>query len=235
MNSTLILSDTHIGSVFFEKRCRALCDLISKFDQIILNGDFLDDFWDYEKTIHSSWFELFTILKDKKVIYLFGNHDRDTDEIRRATEDFVDIYSDSYSISVADKELYIMHGHTIYPRPDGILYEEQKTSMGKIMQKIARSIWRWLYPLILKIRFIIEQYPKTLAKLQRPIIQHQNERMKEYAKKHLLPHQILVCGHSHYREDAREEQFINTGANCYERLEYVSIIDAEIKLKTQDL
>lgn len=233
MLSTLILSDTHIGEKFVTERFEALIKLFEKYDQIILNGDFLDDFWEYKKIVTSQWRPLFELLKTKKVIYLFGNHDIDSTELRDVTHDFITEYADEYYLSVGGKELVIMHGHTIYPRLDGILYEEQITIGRKITQKIMRLLANVLYPLVLIVRFFIEQHP-SLVKLQRPIIIKQNNQMKQYARDNLEAHQILVCGHSHLREDSQDKKFINIGANCYERLEYLSIIDDSFELKIQE-
>lgn len=234
MNSTLILSDTHIGEVFVQKRCQALIALVQQYDRIVLNGDFLDDLWEYSKTVQSQWKPFFESLKDKYVIYLFGNHDRDTESLRTVTADFVSEYADTYSIFVGDKELVVMHGHTIYPRPDGVLYNEKKTRIGKLMQGVARTIWYGLYRVLLWIRLRIER-SGVLRRWQRPVIIQQNNRMKKYAQQHLKQDQILVCGHSHLLEDARDERFINVGANCYDRLEYLSIIDGNMEVETQDL
>jgi predicted phosphodiesterase len=232
MKSTLILSDTHIGESFVPERAQALIQICQKHDQIILNGDFLDDFWDFKKTTKSEWKDFFNVLKQKEVIYLFGNHDVDSEDLRITTQDFVNRYDHEYRFNVGEIELIVMHGHSIYPRLGGILYEEQKTTLRKITQKIVKLAALVLYPIILCVRLIIER-SAILRKIQRPIIAKQNKKMKAYAEKHLLPHQILVCGHSHLIEDAREKQFINTGANCYDRLEYLSIVNNDINLKIQ--
>jgi len=233
MKSTLVISDTHIGEQFFKERCDALIELIHKYDRIILNGDFLDDFWDYAKTMQSEWSHFFTALREKEVIYLFGNHDIDSPQLRDATRDFISMYAGDYRLSVGNYELVIMHGHTIYPRLGGILYEEQKTRAKKIFQYLVRLLVKVLYPLVLIVRFFIEQH-SALVKLQRPIIARQNREMKNYAQHNLESHQILICGHSHLSEDARKQQFINIGANCYERLEYLSIINDTFELKTEE-
>jgi predicted phosphodiesterase len=234
MKSTLILSDTHFGEDFFEHRFLAIKELFLSYDRVILNGDFLDDFWEYKKTIQSSWSELFDILKTKEIIYLFGNHDIDSAELRAATSDFITMYADEYRLKVADRELVIMHGHSIYPRLGGILYEEQLTIFKKFLQKSFKIMEQVLYPLILIARLFIERH-KKLVKLQRPIIIKQNNQMKQYAQDNLEPHQILVCGHSHLAEDSRDKQFINTGANCYDRLEYLSIRNEKIELIRKEL
>ncbi|MFT7328066.1 MAG: putative phosphodiesterase [Crocinitomicaceae bacterium] len=235
MNSTIILSDLHIGDNIHFKRLAAFLEIFENFDRIILNGDFLDDLWSYDKTVTSEWSSLFDLLKRKEVIYLFGNHDRDTPELRAATSDFIDVYADTYNIPVGNLELVIKHGHTIYPRPDGILYEKKKTTFGKWIQKTVKILWYSVYPFVLTFRFLIEKNQGTLSKIQRNVVKVQNDRMKEYAKKHLEPHQILVCGHSHLSEFSPELQFINAGANSYERVEYLSIRDEKMELVTREL
>lgn len=235
MKSTIILSDLHIGEKVNKKRKRAFLETFRNYDRIILNGDFLDDFWDYSKTRQSGWSPVFELLKQKEVIYIFGNHDRDSIELRQATSDFITSYHEEYFLPVSDKELVIQHGHYIYPRPDGILYNNSRNIFVRLAKWLVKGIWSIVYPIILITRFSIEKYPRTLAYLQRSFVKPQNERMKRFAKENLAPHQILVCGHSHFAEDARDEQFINEGANSYNRIEYLSIRDEKMKLVVKKL
>lgn len=235
MKSTLIFSDLHLGENVCLKRLNAFIEICESFDLIILNGDFLDDFWCYDKTIESDWSPLFDFFKTKEVIYIFGNHDHDTVKLRNATIKFIDLYCDEYLLSVGKIELCIQHGHHIYPRPDGILYKKKTTWRGKLFQKMVKNIWYFLYPIILKFRFFIERFPKTLVHIQRPFVILQNKRMKKYAADKLEPHQILVCGHSHLAEFSPEKKFINCGANSYNRIEYISVRDGEIKLIVKEL
>ncbi|MCI5051308.1 MAG: metallophosphoesterase family protein [Candidatus Pacebacteria bacterium] len=235
MKSTIILSDLHLGERVNKKRKRAFLEAFRNYDRIILNGDFLDDYWDYFKTRNSGWSPVFEFLKSKEVIYVFGNHDRDSVELRQATDDFVDTYCDECFLPVGEHELVIRHGHRIYPRPDTILYTPANNIFQKILKWFVKGIWKIIYPIILITRFSIEKYPKTLAYLQRWFVKPQNRRMKAYAKENLEPHQILVCGHSHYAQDLRDEQFINEGANSYNRIEYLSIRGDEMKLVVKKL
>lgn len=230
MYSTMILSDLHLGEKFNKKRLHAFLDIMQNFDQIILNGDVLDDFWDYQETIKSSWEPLFDLLSRKKVIYLFGNHDRDSLALRKSTESFVDVYANSYQLSVGERELIIMHGDAIYPRPDGILYQEKTTFFGILAQKTAQVLWKIVYPIFLIVRLFIEKYPNSLAKIQRPFVRPQNRAMIEYAQTKLESHQILVCGHSHFAQFSPDEQFINSGANLYDRIEYLAVENGELSL-----
>ena len=235
MISTIILSDLHLGEKVNKQRKQAFLEAFRNYDRVILNGDFLDDFWDYSKTRESGWSPIFEILKSKEVIYIFGNHDRDSIELRKETKDFINSYHEEYVLPVGEKELVIQHGHHIYPRPDGILYSSPQTILGKLSKWFVKSIWQILYPIVLITRFFIEKYPKTLAYLQRSFVKPQNERMKRYAKQNLKPHQILVCGHSHFAEFAPEKQFINEGANSYNRIEYLSIREGKMKLVVKKL
>ena len=236
MNATIIISDLHLGTNnIHHKKLQELLRVINNFDQVILNGDFLDDLWDYSETIASAWSPLFDLLSQKYVIYVFGNHDPDTESLRQATTGFVDEYAHEYMLPVADQELVVMHGQTIYPRPVDRLYLPRKTWHGKIVNTFIRTIWYAFYPVLLAFRFFIEKHPGFLAQMQRNIIRLQNERMKRYAKNNLKPHQILVCGHSHLPEFSPEEQFINEGSNSYERVEYLSIRDNKMELVIQEL
>ncbi len=236
MTSTIILSDLHLGSTnIHTERLAMFLEVIAGFDRVILNGDFLDDLWEYKKTIQSAWSPLFELLKTKDVIYVFGNHDPETPALIEATSAFISEYYHTYYLPVADKELVIMHGQTIYPRPVDQLYRQRKNWYGKIFNRIVRVLWYSFYPVILTVRFFIEKKQGNLAKIQRNVIKLQNDKMRGYAKEHLKPHQILVCGHSHLPEFSPELQFINEGANSYERVEYLSIRDEKMELVIREL
>ncbi len=233
MKSTIVLSDLHLGGVISEKRKRALLKLFHEHDVIIFNGDFLDDFWDYRATVRNNSV-LFEALKSKYIVYIFGNHDRDTSELRAATDFFVNEYTDEYSVFALDHEYKIQHGHAIYPRPDEILYKTPTNIFQKMKQICAQGIWKVLYPVILWIRYRLEVFALTRA-LHRSIVARQNIIMRNFAEKNMKENQVLLCGHSHFQQDFFDQKFINTGANAYSRLEYLIISSDGYRLVSENI
>lgn len=76
---TLVISDTHLGK-YDRKMDLFLRNLIKDYDRIILNGDFYDCWLvSFEEFISSEYSELFKILKSKETIYIYGNHDSESD------------------------------------------------------------------------------------------------------------------------------------------------------------
>ncbi len=74
---TIVLSDTHLYEEFDEKKFNFLKRIISKVDRVIINGDFWDSYiCSFSDFINSPWKKLFPLLKTKKTVYIYGNHDK---------------------------------------------------------------------------------------------------------------------------------------------------------------
>ncbi|KUK82735.1 MAG: Metallo-dependent phosphatase, partial [Microgenomates bacterium 39_6] len=74
---TLIFSDTHLTDRLDPKKMAFLKKIINKADQVIINGDFWDGaFISFDQFLSSPWQELFSLLKKKQTIYIYGNHDK---------------------------------------------------------------------------------------------------------------------------------------------------------------
>ncbi|MFA5136087.1 MAG: metallophosphoesterase family protein [Patescibacteria group bacterium] len=111
----LVFSDTHLTEVFEKNKYFYLKNLIDGVDKVIINGDF----WDGRMTsfsvfVNSRWKKLFPLLKRKKTVYIYGNHD---------PKEYCDHRVNLFSIHQTDKYLYkngagnfiIQHGKSSLP------------------------------------------------------------------------------------------------------------------------
>ena len=83
----LIFSDTHLTPKYEPKKFAVLKNAIEQADRVIINGDFWEGFvCTFNEFVESPWSkELFPLLKKKKAVYLFGNHDRESLANERAS------------------------------------------------------------------------------------------------------------------------------------------------------
>ena len=96
----LVFSDTHLYLPFDGKKFNFLKKIISDSDQVIINGDFFDDYMiSFDEFIKSPWNQLFPLLKKKKAIYIFGNHDQEKFSDKR-TEQFSDSQKIRYKLII---------------------------------------------------------------------------------------------------------------------------------------
>src|SRR3990167_5228492 len=73
----LVFSDSHLDHNFEPKKLSYLKKLVRSVDQVIINGDFWEGYSiTFDQFLSSKWNELFPLLKAKKAVYIFGNHDK---------------------------------------------------------------------------------------------------------------------------------------------------------------
>lgn len=110
--SLLIISDIHLGKRFDKNKFNYLKNLVSKYDEIILNGDF----WDYysvsfDDFVNSEWNKLFPVMEDK-TIYIYGNHDQEK-WVDSRVKLFSKKQTNKHELIIKDKRYIFIHGHTI--------------------------------------------------------------------------------------------------------------------------
>src|SRR5690554_1878720 len=110
--SLLIISDIHLGKRFDKNKFNYLKNLFSKYDEIILNGDF----WDYysvsfDDFVNSEWNKLFPVMEDK-TIYIYGNHDQEK-WVDSRVKLFSKKQTNKHELIIKDKRYILIHGHTI--------------------------------------------------------------------------------------------------------------------------
>jgi predicted phosphodiesterase len=211
----LVFSDSHFSISFDEKKFNALKKVIEKADQVIIAGDFWDGYLStFDAFVNSPWKDkLFPLLKSKKSVYLYGNHDKQKYSDER-TNLFSDAQARSYQFSMGDKTFIIEHGDRIAPLIDMIIPFKWITFFTKLhdfFEKTVISIWgenyyRWLHA---------------------PV----NNRIKLRAKKKLKDNEVFICGHTHYAELDLANHFVNAGVNKHGLAQHVWIEDGNITLE----
>ncbi len=192
---TLIFSDSHLSLPFEEKKFNFIEGIIKPVDKVIINGDFWESsLMSFQNFVNSPWRNLFPLLKEKKTIYIYGNHDK-----KISTNSKVNLFSDQqtdrYILNLKDKELVIEHGNRIHPFIDDRMnWSKINSNITKPYEHIERLMVRKL-----GTRFLKMCYGRM------------NKKMKKKLKDELKLNQIYICGHTHYAEIDKESQFINSG------------------------
>jgi predicted phosphodiesterase len=189
----LVISDVHLDLPFEPKKYNFLKKIISDCDQVILNGDFWEgQFISFSQFIFSPWKQLFPILKTKKTIYIYGNHDKKI-KIDKNVELFSIKQTERYELLISNTKYIFEHGNRLYPFHDETThpYIPKKSHLIELLEWIVINIFG--KPLITLLLF------------------HFNLVIKKKLKNELKKNEIYVCGHTHFAEIDIKNQFINTG------------------------
>ncbi|MFH1188842.1 MAG: metallophosphoesterase [bacterium] len=212
---TLIVSDVHLYHVFDEKKFLFLKKLFSSVDTIILNGDFWDGYrTTFDAFISSPWKSLFPLLKKKKTIYLYGNHDQKYFANKRVSL-FSHEQKESHLITVNQQTYHIEHGHLLYKTID-IIYSLSRTALYIINNVSQRG-------------------ENVLTKIGSPhniIIKKGNEKIKKILREKQFPH-WYICGHTHYTEVDKKNKFANSGFIQFGKASYLIIDSSGLSLHTK--
>jgi predicted phosphodiesterase len=216
---TLIFSDTHLGKKFSKRECNYLIDLFSKFDQIIINGDF----WDEKKIsfdafMTSPWARLFPTLKAKKAIYIHGNHDP-ADKTDERVREFCDISCHYYNLRLPDGTmLHIEHGQNM-------------SLLSVLSYKLFRKSPKFLKYITVLVNFPLKYLQLALMYSGKKGIRLTNKAMNYgYIKKNKKKNCILVMGHTHAIYFDIESLYINTGFIDKNFASYLAIHDKDMSL-----
>lgn len=212
--TTIIFSDTHLTRRFEKRKFDYLKRIISQADKVIINGDFWDGYFtNFDKFIKSRWAALFPLLKAKKTIYLYGNHDR-----REWCNEKVTLFSEKQAattqIKIADKIFHVEHGNRIAPALDD--------RFPWITVKMLRRI----------IAFFIFFFGKLLSTPtgKRYLRRHYAEKIKKWWEEQNKKGHILICGHSHVAELNLNSSYLNTGFIQNGYAHYLKIMDDKLEL-----
>lgn len=191
----LVFSDTHLTGYVEEKKFNLLKDIISKADKVVINGDFWDGYLSsFDEFLYSGWKNLFPLLKRKKTIYVYGNHDNKQFQHTQLSRQFSDIQTDRYKIRIGKKTYIFEHGNRLLPFGDEDALQAQiKSTFNRLSSKIEG----------LMIKTFGVHYQRFLQKY--------NEIIKTKLMKELKKDEFYVCGHTHSAEIDRKNHFINTG------------------------
>ncbi len=209
----VIFSDTHLSDRFDQAQFEFIQGAIATADQVIINGDFWDHYEaSFERFINSPWQQLFPLLKQKKTIYIHGNHD----EVELVDER-VNLFSNQQVSSCVVKAghcvLKIKHGHQAVPSWDvkypWLFKNRLMLRWGNILQRVGVKIWGEGF---LRVIFT---YWNWIAKKQ---------------ARQLQAHEVLVCGHTHLAELNLAQHYINTGVIRWGLGQYL-VVDGGGRLK----
>lgn len=200
---TLVFSDTHLSDRFEEKKLAFLASLIERADRVIINGDF----WDghiitFEEFINSPWKKLFSLLKSKQTVYIYGNHDRQEFSDSRVGA-FSAIQANSYEYKDKGTSFFFEHGNHTLPSIDETLH------LPRLCVKLSTKTYTRLE------RFITRRIRKTIRFWGRVL----NGKLK----KRKMNGSFSIYGHTHYAEFDPRNLFANTGFIQHGLAQYVFI------------
>lgn len=212
---TLIVSDIHLSHIFDEKKFLFLEKLFSSFEKIILNGDFWDGYsTTFDRFVSSKWNRLFPLLKNKKAIYLYGNHDK-----KYFNDERVSLFSieqkNNHIFEIDSITYHIEHGHLLYPSIDMVLPISRK------LFTYANSIFHYMEGM-----FVLLKNPQNI------FLKQANNAIKKKIKIKQFPHWYL-CGHTHFAEFDKNNKFANSGFVMYGKASYLIADSSGLSLQTQ--
>lgn len=212
-----VFSDSHLIHKFEEKKYRYLSSIIKDSEQIILNGDFWDGYLTtFDKFINSPWSNLFPLLKSKKAIYIYGNHDKPS-----LSDERVNLFSIKqtvrYELPINNKLYIFEHGNRLAPMTDETIGIKGN---GRVLHFITS---RTGY-------FVTRKFDRKLLKI---MLSHFNKKIKRKIKKELNSDEFFICGHTHLGEVDLVNRFANSGMNEYGLGQYLRINENSIRIKEE--
>lgn len=208
--STLVFSDTHFGKKFDRKRFNKLAGLINKADKVIINGDLWEGFnINFDEFLTSDWKKLFPLLKKKKTVYVYGNHD-DPNLSDKRVLNFCKEAVNEYALKTPKRTFFFTHGQEfLFPKKAG--EREQWKSANSSFYKLITVTSGWIQLALFKV-FGANVFPKAFNKIS-----------KEKRASITNPDYLLVCGHSHTPQYNKKMNFLDLGFFNYGWANYMII------------
>ena len=215
---TLVISDTHLDLPFDEKKYALLKRIISQADQVIINGDFWEGFLlTFDDFFASEWSRLFPLLKKRKAIYIFGNHDaREYNNLEKIKE-FSDIQTERYTLEDNGNTYIFEHGHRILP------FEKEKPNVRD--PKFHKAVR--------KVDALERHIVRTFGSFYQHLVFIFNSMMKKRIRQELQNQEFFFCGHTHIHEINHKKRFYNTGIIKHGLAQYIYIENGEITAKQE--
>lgn len=206
----LVFSDTHLYLPFDQIKFNFIKRIVNEADQVIINGDFFDDYMiSFDDFIQSPWNQLFPLLKEKKAIYIFGNHDLEKFSDKRLSL-FSDLQVHNYQLTLNNKIFNFEHGHKTRPTPD------TRFNLDWNIKHYGMVIVHFIRYLLTKI------FSKFAIQL---MYGRYNSISKKYIKTNYQPNksEFYVIGHNHFGEIDENNNFASSGAILYGFAQYLTI------------
>lgn len=212
----LVFGDTHLGKKLNPSKLEALKNIIEAHDKVIINGDFWDA-WkcSFEEFINSDWRELFPLLKEKKSVYIYGNHDP-----KFLTDTNVKLFSSEqcrkYSFSFGENKYIVIHGDQF----DSNCQRMQKffnthTKLDRIIEFPITAVGA-LHMRVLKYKVDFAFLGKIINKKVKNSLEYKDT--------------TYILGHTHHPEISKNKKFVNQGFIEYGQINYVTIDEEGPKL-----
>lgn len=215
----LILSDLHLTNKFDEKKYNYLKNLINKYEDIIINGDFWSVYSvTFNEFIESEWNKLFSLLKNKNTTYIYGNHDK-REWMNEKIELFCNTHGHKHRIETKSKKYLVEHGDKLVKRKH---FEHNWYIKFIRSLKIDDIMRQPLEKLVIRF-FGIETYNK--------LPKYQIEDIKEYTKNNLKEDEFLIVGHIHSPEISVENKYSCSGIIDYGHAQYLIVTEEGVHSK----
>jgi len=216
----LVFSDTHLYLPYEERKFNFLKKIISSADRVIINGDFFDGYIiSFNDFVKSQWNKLFPLLKKRRAVYIYGNHDPKKISDKRVNL-FSDIQTDQYKLKINKIIFYFEHGQKIRITPEVLL----KMDFFKLS---------WIIPFFVKINQFFQQLLiKIFGRFFIIWFAYRNYPAKIKIKKLYSPkdNEIYIIGHNHFGEVDEKNHFAATGIILYGFAQYLTIENGRLKL-----
>ncbi len=194
---TLVISDTHLGR-YYKKKDFLLKRLIKKYDKIIINGDFWDNWGtSFERFVNSEYRGLLDLLKSKDTTYIYGNHDYRSEDQKQLGERFSNRQGIEYDVNIGGRNFHFEHGHRFFYNQKKVTFINYYYTIDKIplLGSLTYKAMKLSYNL----------FPERVTKNKIAISRNNNV-------KSIKPKEInYVISHTHIAEIDQENKFFNTG------------------------
>lgn len=196
---TLIFSDSHLGKRFDPRKFDFLKKIIKEADRVIINGDFWEGFeMKFEEFINSKWKALFHLLKAKKTVYIYGNHD-EKELSTPKTKLFSVKQTYLHKFKIKNKTFVIEHGQRLLPLIDELIFNKlfgiNPPEKFNILFEYFEGTMIRLFP-----RFYIRQVYERFGTM-----------LKTKVKKTAKKNEIYIFGHTHFADIDESNNFVNSG------------------------
>jgi len=223
----LIFSDSHLADKFDPAKFRLLKSIIKKADRVVINGDFWDS-WScsFDQFILSEWQKLFPLLKQKKTIYLPGNHD--PIELINKTKAlvFADKICSKINIKIKNNNFVIFHGDGFKAYEKNPILKTYRFFAEKIIKMRTRKIVCPAVQFLEKLNITIFGQLNFINKLTG---KHQNRLMKKIQRE---KNDYFICGHSHWPEKDEANKYLNSGYIKHRFASYIILDDNQLTITT---
>lgn len=212
----LVISDIHLNDKFEQKKFEFLKKIVSQVDKVIINGDFWDGYiTDFSSFVNSQWKQLFPLLKSKKTVYVYGNHDK-----KKYADSRVSLFSDTQTYKYEFKnnkfKLIFEHGNRIEPSLD-----------DKLKIKVPSLIIRILH---WGEHFMIKRFGNKFLSFA---FQKHNDDIKKIIKRFEFSNAYYFYGHTHKVEIDEDNRFINSGIIKGGLGQYILIQNDKFEIKEE--